>query len=310
MRQTQEYHMDKSQKNVKIALIQTIVSQDIKKNLDETIQKIKQAARNGAQIVCLQELFRIIYIGESERKEYFKYAEPDNGETVAAMQKIARENKIVIITPFFEAAEKANSKQKEYFNTAVVIDADGTIAGKYRKMHIPHDPAFWERFYFKQGDLGFHAIQTKYAKLGVLICWDQWFPEAARLMTLDGAEILFYPTAIGWYKENEPKLYNEYKEGWLTIVRSHAIANSVYVAAVNRVGKEFADKVTFWGNSFLCGTFGQYLCRAGESEDIIYADCNLSENREVRDSWGFFSGRRIDAYKGLLEKEIKEKKVK
>ncbi|MBI5392919.1 carbon-nitrogen hydrolase [Candidatus Woesearchaeota archaeon] len=311
--------MAKQYKSVKIALIQSAVSEDINKNLLTTVQKIKQAAKNGAQIVCLQELFRIIYIGESEKKEYFSLAEADNGETVATMQKLAKENKIVIITPFFEVAIKKNPKVRiaqqgefceakfsEYFNTTVVVDADGTIAGKYRKMHIPHDPGFWERYYFKNGDLGFQAIQTKYAKIGVLICWDQWFPEAARLMTLSGAEILFYPTAIGWYKEKEPKLYEEYKQGWMIMQRSHAIANSVYVAAVNRVGKEFADKVTFWGNSFVCGNFGQFLAYAGESEEILYADCDLSENKEVRDSWGFFNGRRTDAYKGLLEKEIKE----
>ncbi len=288
-------------KNITIGLIQTEVSQDKNKNLKNTIEKIKQAAKQGAQIISLQELFRMIYIGESEKKEYFSYAEPINGETVTAMQKLAKELKVILIVPFYEITDK-----KEYYNSAVVIETDGKIIGHYRKMHVPHDPGFYEQYYFKKGNFGFKAVQTSLAKIGVLICYDQWFPEAARLMTLDGAEILFYPTAIGWYKEKEKEIYDEFLDGWTTIQRSHAIANSVYVASVNRVGKEFPDKVTFWGNSFIANPFGKVLAKAGENEEILIAECDLSQNHEIRHAWRFFYERRVDAYKGLLEKEIRK----
>ena len=288
-------------KKVKVALLQTTVSSDIKANLKKTIDKIKEAAKSGAKIICMQELFRTIYIGESQKKEYFAYAESLQGETITTMTKLAKELQIVLIVPIYEKAKDGN-----LYNSAIVVDADGKIVGHYRKMHIPNDPGFWEQFYFKPGDFGFKAVQTKYAKIGVLICYDQWFPEAARLMTLDGAEILFYPTAIGWYKEKEPAVYDEYIEGWVTIQRAHAIANSVYVASVNRVGKEFADKVTFWGNSFIAGPFGKFLARAGEKEETIMAECDLSQTYETRDAWRFFYERRTDAYEGLMQKKIKD----
>jgi len=265
-------------KKVKVALLQTTVSSDIKANLKKTIDKIKEAAKSGAKIICMQELFRTIYIGESQKKEYFAYAESLQGETITTMTKLAKELQIVLIVPIYEKAKDGN-----LYNSAIVVDADGKIVGHYRKMHIPNDPGFWEQFYFKPGDFGFKAVQTKYAKIGVLICYDQWFPEAARLMTLD-----------------------EYIEGWVTIQRAHAIANSVYVASVNRVGKEFADKVTFWGNSFIAGPFGKFLARAGEKEETIMAECDLSQTYETRDAWRFFYERRTDAYEGLMQKKIKD----
>ncbi len=284
---------------VKIALIQSKVSADLDENLKKTLSKIKEAADKGAKIICLQELFRMPYIGESENKKYFKYAELVKGETVTTMQKLAKEKNVVIIVPIFE--KTADGK---FYNTAIIVDANGKIAGHYRKMHIPHDPGFYEQFYFKKGNFGFKAIKTKYAKIGVLICFDQWFPEAARLMTLEGAEIIFYPTAIGWYRE-EKELYEQYKEGWITIQRAHAIANSVHVASANRVGKE---KVDFWGNSFIAGPVGEFIAKANEEEQIIFADCDLSKNEETREVWGFFRNRRTEQYTGLLKKEIKKHK--
>jgi N-carbamoylputrescine amidase len=214
--------------------------------------------------------------------------------------KLARDNEVVIVASLFEKRSAGI-----YHNTAVVIDADGTIAGKYRKMHIPDDPLYYEKFYFTPGDLGFPSYQTRYAKVGALVCWDQWFPEAARLASLDGAQILFYPTAIGWIP-NEPRAVAEnQREAWEVIQRSHAVANGVYVAAVNRVGRE--GKLKFWGNSFIAGPFGEVVARAGGArEEILVAKCDLRKIEETRQGWPFLRDRRIDAYASLQSRFIEK----
>ena len=293
--------------SLQTAWIQGKSQGNIEKNLEYYSKKIKEASKTSAKLIVLPELFLWDYFPIKEDKKNFDLAISIDSKEVKHFRNLAKELKIVLTLPIFEKRDGGL-----YHNTCLVIENNGEIIGHYRKMHIPDDPGFYEKYYFTPGDLGFTVAKTSVGKIGVLICWDQWFPEAARIMTLSGAEILFYPTAIGWYKEKESAVYEEYKNGWLIMQRSHAIANSVYVASVNRVGKEFADKsidkVTFWGNSFVCGAFGQFISHASENEEIIYADCNLSENKDVRDSWGFFGGRRTDAYKGLLKKGIKDSK--
>ena len=278
---------------VRVALIQTSVSTDLAGNLKKTIRRIRDAARNGARVICLQELFRTRYFPHDEKVDAAHFAETVPGESTNALVMLAKELEIVIIVPIFEAA--ANGR---YFNTAVVIDADGTVLGIYRKLHIPHDPFFYEKSYFEEGDLGYKVFQTRYARLAVLICYDQWFPEAARAASLTGAEILFYPTAIG-YLRNDPLPYTDWLNAWLTIQRGHAIANAVHVAAVNRVGTE--GQVTFWGNSFVCNAFGKFLKKAGTREETLIVELDVSQNARIREGWRFVKNRRPDTYASLVE---------
>ena len=282
---------------LKIGLIQTRAEKNPDDNLKKTLELVRKAAARGAKIICLQELFRSRYFCQDHDTKNFELAEPVPGPTTKRLSELARQKKIVIVASLFEKRAEG-----VYHNTAVVIDADGKIAGKYRKMHIPDDPFFYEKFYFSPGDLGFQTHQTRYGKIGVLICWDQWFPEAARLTALQGAQILFYPTAIGW-QETDRKLAKAQMSGWETVQRGHAVANGVFVAAVNRVGKEGA--VTFWGNSFVADPFGGLVAKAGEKEEeILIVECDLDQIKEIRQGWPFLRDRRIDAYADLTQRHL------
>jgi N-carbamoylputrescine amidase len=278
---------------VKVGLVQ--MSCDIKPeaNLKKAIARIGAAAKQGAQIVCLQELFRSQYFCQTEDIALFKLAETIPGPTTDALSKVARQKKLVILASLFEKRAAG-----VYHNTTVVIDADGKIAGKYRKMHIPDDPLYYEKFYFTPGDLGFQTHNTKHAKVGALVCWDQWFPEAARLTALSGAEVIFYPTAIGWLPDEDEDMNQAQHSAWETIQRAHAIANGVYVVAVNRVGRE--GKLNFWGQSFVADPFGRVIAKASaDKEEVLVVDCDLSKIDETRQNWPFLRDRRIDAYTSL-----------
>ncbi len=279
---------------VTVGLIQMSCGPRPEANLKKAVDRIRDAAKKGAQIVCLQELFRSQYFCQTEDVEPFKLAETIPGPSTEALGKVARQKKTVIIASLFE--ERAAGI---YHNTAVIIDADGKIAGKYRKMHIPDDPLYYEKFYFTPGDLGFQTHQTKYGKVGTLVCWDQWFPEAARLTALSGAQLLFYPTAIGWLP-NERKEVNEAQHSaWETIQRAHAIANGIYVMVVNRVGRE--GKLNFWGQSFVADPFGRVIAKASaDKEEVLIVDCDLQKIDETRQNWPFLRDRRIDSYNALL----------
>ena len=273
--------------------------------LKKTIARIQKASAEGAQIIGLQELFATNYFCQTYDHDHFKLAQSIPGPVTEALSKVAKKEGVVIIAPVFEKRAEGI-----YHNSAVVIDADGSIAGKYRKMHIPDDPHFYEKFYFAPGDLGFNAFQTKYAKIGILICWDQWFPEAARLTALAGAQIIFYPTAIGWHESEPKEVAKKQLEGWQVIQRGHAVANEVFIAATNRVGKE--GPVTFWGHSFISDPFGHVIAEAGQTaEQNLMATCDLSEIENTRQAWPFLRDRRIDAYGGIserfLDKEVPTK---
>jgi agmatine deiminase len=278
---------------VNVALIQTSVSTDLEANLKKTIRRVREAARQGARVICLQELFRTKYFPADESVDASHFAEPVAGESTSCLAVLAKELEVVIIVPIFEAAEDGR-----YFNTAAVIDADGAVLGIYRKLHIPHDPFFYEKSYFEEGDLGYKVFQTRYLRLAVLICYDQWFPEAARAASLAGAEVLFYPTAIGYLK-NDPLPYTDWLNAWVTIQRGHAIANSVHVAVANRVGTE--GQVTFWGNSFVCNAFGKVLKKAGAKEQTLVGSLDISQNARIREGWRFSKNRRPDTYASLSE---------
>ncbi len=268
------------------------------KMLDSTAEMIAQAAKESTQIVCLQELFASPYLCQVEDHAHFDFAESIDGVTVQRMQELAKEHQVVIVTPIFERRAPGL-----YHNTAVVVDADGSIAGTYRKMHIPDDPLYLEKFYFTPGDLGFQPIQTRYAKLGVGICWDQWFPEAARLFALAGAEILFYPTAIGWITGEKDEFGAGQFDAWQTSMRAHSIANGLWLGAPNRVGLE--GDIEFWGGSFVVSPRGEVVAQAGHEKDhLLCVDCNLEEIDVVRTHWPFLRDRRIDAYDGLLKRFI------
>ena len=278
---------------VTVGLIQSRASLDPGRNLTATARRIRLAAQGGARIVCVQELFRSRYFPQTEDTEAFTLAEPVPGPTTERFCSLARELEVVIVASVFEARAPG-----VYHNTALVIDADGEIMGRYRKMHIPDDPGFYEKFYFTPGDLGFRTFRTRYAHVAVLICWDQWFPEAARLVALGGAEIIFYPTAIGWGSGENRAERRTQLEAWELVQRSHAVTNGVYVAAVNRVGRE--DGITFWGRSFVTDPSGQVLARAGKTKpEILLAGCDLGAIAEARHNWPFLRDRRIDAYQGL-----------
>jgi N-carbamoylputrescine amidase len=290
-----------SPNKVTIGLIQTACSSDPAANLKKTLAAAQRAAKQGAQIICTQELFRSQYFCQTEDHANFQLAEPIPGPTTKAFQKFARSNRVVIIASLFE--KRASGV---YHNTAAIIDADGSLLGIYRKMHIPDDPLYYEKFYFTPGDLGFRAWQTRYGKIGVLVCWDQWYPEAARLTAMQGAEILFYPTAIGWHPAEKTEHARQHA-AWEIIQRSHAVANSCYVAVPNRVGHEklSGNGIQFWGQSFVAGTSGEILAKAGSAkEETLLVELDLSKVDVTRTHWPFLRDRRIDAYGDLTKRLI------
>ncbi len=279
-----------------VGLVQMSCAPEPKLNLDKAISRIGDAARRGANVVCLQELFASQYPCQVEDPALFDLAEPIPGPTTEALCAAAAASKVVIVASIFEKRTEGI-----YHNTAVVIDADGRIAGRYRKMHIPDDPRYYEKFYFTPGDLDFAAHPTSCGRLGVLVCWDQWFPEAARLTAMSGAQMLFYPTAIGYYHGESAHDRKKMLEAWITIQRSHAIANGLFVAAVNRVGVE-AD-LEFWGNSFVADPFGEVIAQAGGgAEETLVVECDLGKIERTRRNWPFLRDRRIDAYHDLTRR--------
>ena len=292
-----------SGRTTKVALVQMRCAPEPEANLARAIQFIGEAADEGAQIVCLPELFRSQYFCQSEDHAYFSLAESIPGPSTEPLTKLACERSVVIIASIFEKRAAGL-----YHNTAVVIDSDGKLLGKYRKMHIPDDPGFYEKFYFTPGDLGFQNWKTHRGNVGVCICWDQWYPEAARLTALRGAEILFYPTAIGWHPREKEKYGVAQFSAWQTMHRSHAIANGCFVAAVNRVGQEApagGDGIEFWGQSFICAPSGEILAEASaEREEIVSAEIEWERVNEHRTHWPFLRDRRIDAYGGIQQRLI------
>ncbi len=287
---------------VKIGMVQSTCVKDKAANFQQTIEKIKEAAAKGAQIICLQELFTSLYFCDVEDYENFKLAEPIPGPSTDALSKLAAELQVVIIASLFE-----KRTQGIYHNTVAVLDADGTYLGKYRKMHIPDDPAYYEKFYFTPGDLGYKIFKTKFANVGVLICWDQWYPEAARITALMGAEILFYPTAIGWATSQNEETNSEQFNAWQTIQRSHAVANGVHVVSVNRVGFEQNGAMKFWGGSFIANPFGRILHQAShDKEEIIVYEIDTAKTDSYRTHWPFLRDRRIDSYEPITKRFIDE----
>jgi N-carbamoylputrescine amidase len=287
---------------VKLGLIQTACSADPDANLKKMLALADRAAQRGAQIICTQELFRSQYFCQREDHKNFKLAESIPGPSTDAFCKLARKHKVVVIASLFEKRAAG-----VYHNTAAIIDADGSLLGIYRKMHIPDDPLYYEKFYFTPGDLGFKAWPTRYGKIGVLICWDQWYPEAARLTALQGAQILFYPTAIGWLPGEKKKYGERQHNSWETIQRAHAIANGCYVAVANRIGHEkLAGKgIEFWGQSFVAGTSGEILAKAGATkEEILIVSVDLASVDTARTHWPFLRDRRIDAYGNLTKRLV------
>ena len=288
---------------VKIAVAQNRCTGDLAENLAAAERGVRNAAAKGAQIICLQELFRSVYFCQVEDHKYFELGEPIPGPTTERMQELAKELGVVIIASLFEKRTAGL-----YHNTAAVIDADGSYLGKYRKMHIPDDPLFYEKFYFTPGDLGFQAFDTKFARIGVCVCWDQWYPEAARLTALRGAQILFYPTAIGWHPSEKEKYGTRQHSYWETIQRGHAIANGCYVAAPNRIGHEAPDGgegIEFWGQSFICDPAGQILAKASvDQEEVLVVEADLDAVDTQRTHWPFLRDRRIDAYSDITRRLI------
>ncbi|HEV7867576.1 MAG TPA: carbon-nitrogen hydrolase [Chthoniobacteraceae bacterium] len=288
---------------VRLGLVQMRCSADPDENLAKAIARTNEAADRGAQIVCLQELFTSQYFCQVEDHKYFQLAEAIPGPSTTALAQVAKDRAVVIVASLFEKRGPGL-----YHNTAAVIDADGSYLGKYRKMHIPDDPLFYEKFYFTPGDLGFRAWETRYGKIGVCVCWDQWYPEAARLTALAGAQILFYPTAIGWHPAEKGEYGQRQHNSWETIQRSHAIANGCYVAVPNRVGHEAPDGgegIEFWGQSFVADPSGQIVAKASTSdEEILIVDADLSALDTQRTHWPFFRDRRIDAYGELQKRYI------
>lgn len=294
----------KNKENYRVGVLQLAFSDDVNKNLMKAVNWVKKAAKQGAEIVCLPELYRSQYFCQKEDTSLFDLAETIPGTSSIAFQKVAKENKVSIIVPIFE--KRANGL---YHNTAIIINSDGKILGTYRKMHIPDDPAFYEKYYFTPGDLGFKAFQTKTGKIGTLICWDQWFPEGARLTALQGATTLFYPTAIGWHPYEKEQYGKAQRDSWITIQRSHAIANGVYVASANRVGFEKTVEtqagLEFWGSSFICDPQGVMLAEASaDKEEILIAEVDLAHLEDVRRNWPFLRDRRIDAYGEITKRFI------
>jgi len=288
----------------KVGLVQMAMSPDPRENLDRAVGRVKDARRAGADVVCLPELFRSQYFCQREDPSLFDLAEPVPGPTTEALGRAAKEAGAVVVAPIFERRAPGL-----YHNSAAVIDASGEVLGLYRKMHIPDDPAFYEKFYFTPGDLGFRAFDTRAGRIGTLICWDQWYPEGARLTALQGAAVIFYPTAIGWHPHEKEAVGAAQRDAWRTVQRGHAIANGVYIAAVNRVGHEKPvagqPGLEFWGTSFLCDPFGVVLAEAStDKEEIIVGEVDLSRIEDVRRNWPFLRDRRIDAYAGIEKRYI------
>jgi len=291
-----------SSKNVNVGLVQMSCTANPRENLSKAITRIREAAGKGAQIVCLQELFTSLYFCDVEDYDNFKLAEPVPGPSTEALSSVAQELNIVIIASLFE--KRTNGI---YHNTAAVLDADGAYLGKYRKMHIPDDPAYYEKFYFTPGDLGYKVFKTKYAAVGVLICWDQWYPEAARITSLMGAEILFYPTAIGWATAQDKETNDEQYGAWQTIQRSHAVANGVHVVSVNRVGLEQNGAMKFWGGSFVANPFGKLMhLSSHDKEEVNVVELDLDKTDRYRTHWPFLRDRRIDSYQPITRRYIDE----
>jgi len=283
-----------------IGVVQMRSSANREENLACATGKICEAAARGAQIVCLHELFLSQYFCREENPDYFDLAEPIPGPSTEALGAVARERKVAIVASLFERRGLG-----VYHNTAAVIDADGLLLGRYRKMHIPDDPLYYEKFYFTPGDLGFPVFDTRYARIAVQVCWDQWYPEGSRLVSLAGAQVIFYPTTIGWHPHEKREFGAAQLDAWRTIQRSHAIANGVYVAVANRVGFEGTPDggLEFWGNSFIADPFGEMLAQSPDSaEDILITECDPSRSEDVRRNWPFFRDRRIDAYSPILER--------
>ncbi len=289
-----------SEKKVKIGLVQLSSDKDPVVNMEKNIAAIREAAAKGARIVCLQELFRSLYFCDEELHANFALAEPVPGPSTEALSKIAAETGVVIVASLFEKRAEGL-----YHNTTAVIDADGKYLGKYRKMHIPDDPGYYEKFYFTPGDLGYKVFKTRYATIGVLICWDQWYPEAARITSLMGAEVLFYPTAIGWDMTENETVNKEQHDAWETIQRSHAIANGVHVVSVNRVGEEAGQQ--FWGGSFIANPFGTLLYKADHFQETVHVEeIIISQSDMYRTTWPFLRDRRIDTYQPICKRYIDE----
>ena len=285
---------------VQVGTIQMSCVADKAENLRKAQQKIREAAAQGAQIVCLQELFTSLYFCDEENYDNFSLAEAIPGPSTEILCELAKELRVVIIASLFE-----KRTQGLYHNTVAVLDADGSYLGKYRKMHIPDDPAYYEKFYFTPGDLGYKVFRTKYATIGVLICWDQWYPEAARITSLKGAEILFYPTAIGWATAQDAETNDEQYQAWQTIQRSHSVANGVPVVSVNRVGYEQAGAMKFWGGSFITNAFGRNLYQGShEEEEVHVQQLDLAASDRYRTHWPFLRDRRIDSYQPIEKRFI------
>ncbi|MBU2260340.1 MAG: carbon-nitrogen hydrolase [Proteobacteria bacterium] len=289
-------------KRFTVALIQMACGADPSRNLKKAVQQIELAAKKKAQVICLPELFRSEYFCQTEDTSFFDLAESIPGPTTEALAAVARKRGVVIVVPLF-----GRRAPGIYHNSAAVIDAGGRMVGLYRKMHIPDDPAYYEKFYFTPGDLGFPAFATRYGRIGTLICWDQWYPEAARLSALRGAVILFYPTAIGWHPHEKEQYGRAQREAWRTVQCSHAIANGVYVAAVNRIGRELpaggGAGIEFWGSSFIADPQGVILAEASpDREEILLAEADLDHLEEVRRNWPFLRDRRIDAYGDMTQR--------
>jgi N-carbamoylputrescine amidase len=285
-------------KSFQVGLVQMAMSTDAAANVERAVKGVRDAAQKGAEVVCLPEMYRTPYFCQREDAALFDLAETVPGPSTEAFQKAAKDAGVAVVVPIFE--KRATGL---YHNSAVVIDADGAVLGLYRKMHIPDDPAFYEKFYFTPGDLGFKTFDTKAGRVGTLICWDQWYPEGARLTALKGAAVLFYPTAIGWHPHEKEQYGTHQRDAWRTIQRSHAIANGVYVAVVNRVGHEIPPEggpgLEFWGSSFVADPFGVVIAEAGQGEEVLVAKVDLDRMEDVRRNWPFLRDRRIDAYSGI-----------
>jgi N-carbamoylputrescine amidase len=291
----------------RVGLLQMQCSPEPDENLEKAITQVREAAKRGAQVICLPELFRTQYFCQREDADLFDLAEPIPGPTTEALAKVARKEKVAVVASVFEKRAPGI-----YHNTAVTIDADGATRGIYRKMHIPDDPLYYEKFYFTPGDLGFKAFDTRFGRVGTLVCWDQWYPEGARLTALQGAHVLLYPTAIGWHPAEKAQFGESQHDAWRTIQRAHAIANGVYVAVVNRVGHETGNirgnqapgpGLEFWGGSFICDPFGKVLAEAShQREEILIGEIDLKALEDVRRNWPFLRDRRIDSYSGITHR--------
>ena len=290
-----------------IGLLQSSSTKNAAKNLARATEKIREAAKRGAQIVCTHELFLGEYFCRTEDASLFDLAEAVPGPSTEALGKVARENKVVLVASLFERRAAGL-----YHNTCAVIDADGSFLGKYRKMHIPDDPLYYEKFYFTPGDLGFPTFNTQRGRIGVQICWDQWYPEGARAISLGGAQVIFYPTSIGWHPAEKKEFGASQQDAWITIQRSHAIANGVYVAAVNRVGFERSGAagdtgLEFWGNSFVADPFGQIIAQASsDKEEVLVVECDPAKSEDTRRNWPFMRDRRVDAYQPILSRWLEK----